>query len=190
MRTLNLQLVGTTPILLHHVARHQLREQIASHNAAGLSFEEEALNVMSKDSKGNPAVPVSWLWDALKAGCSRVIVEQKQISFFKLQSVIRMPEGLIRLMDSDCRTPVWKVHSSLQHAAPNSRRSIAVVAPLFKDWMLAVPLSVVGELFPGNELLSDVVLEKILVEAGKSGIGLFHPPKKQFGQFQVFCNPA
>ena len=185
MRTLILQLVGTTPIILHQISRHQLREQIASRGGASVPLEDEALEVMSKDSDGNPAVPVSWLWDALRAGCSRITVEQKQISFFRFQSVIRLPEGLIPLKDTDCRNPVWKVYSSIQHAAPGSKRSIAVVAPMFKDWMLTVQVSVIGELFPGNELLSEVVLEKIFTESGKVGIGLFHPPKKQFGQFQA-----
>lgn len=184
MRTLNLQLVGTTPILLHNVSKHQLRAELASKGAT-LSLEEEALEVMSKGSDGNPAVPVSWLWDAIRVGCSRITVEQKQVGFFKLQSVIRLPEGMIPLTDTDCHNPVWKVYSSIQHAAPGSRRSIAVVAPMFKDWMLTTQVSVAGQLFPGNELLNEVVLEKILTEAGKVGIGLFHPPKKQFGQFQV-----
>ena len=184
MRTLNLQLVGTTPILLHNISKHQLREQLASKGAM-LSLEEEALEVMTKDDDGNPVVPVSWLWDALRVGCSRITVEQKQVSFFKLQSVIRLPVNAILLKDTDCHAPVSKVYSSIQHAAPGSRRSIAVVAPMFKDWMLTVQVTVVGELFPGNEVLSEVILEKIFTEAGKVGIGLFHPPKKQFGQFRV-----
>jgi hypothetical protein len=184
-RTLNLQLVGTTPIILHNVSRHQLREQIASRSGSSLSLEEEALEVMSKDNDGNPAVPVSWLSDAIRVGCSRITVEGKQISFFKLQSVVQLPEGMIPLRDTDNHIPIWKVYSSIQHAAPKSNRSIAVVAPMFKDWMLTVQAVVTGELISGNDVLNEVVLEKIFAEAGKVGIGLFHPPKKQFGQFRV-----
>ena len=59
-----MQLVGTTPLLLHHISRHELRAEIASRRGAGSSIEEEALEVMMKDKEGDPAVPVSWLWDA------------------------------------------------------------------------------------------------------------------------------
>ena len=49
----NFQLAGTTPILLHNISKHQLREQLASKGAM-LSLEEEALEVMTKDDDGNP----------------------------------------------------------------------------------------------------------------------------------------
>jgi hypothetical protein len=185
MRTLTLSLVGITPIILHRVSKHQLRQQIASGGKSNLSLEEEALEAMSKDTVGNPAVPVSWLWDALRAGCSRILVGQKQMSFFRLESSIKLPDGPIRLKDTDNHIPKWTVYSSIQHASPGSKNSIAVVAPMFKDWMLTVQVSVVADLFLGNEVLSEVTLNRIFAEAGKAGIGLFHPPKKQFGQFDV-----
>jgi len=185
MRTLNIQLVGATPLLLHHVSRHELRAEIASQRGAGISLEEEALEVMMKDDNGDPAVPVSWLWDALRGGCSRITVEGKQVSSVELRSVIRFEAGTIPLKDTDNHAPIWTVYTSIQHAAPNSKRSIAVVAPMFKDWMLAVQVSIVREIIPGNQVLDEVVLEKIFAEAGKVGIGLFHPPKKQFGQFRT-----
>lgn len=183
MRTLNLQLVGITPLILHRVSKHQLRVEIASH-CENLTIEDEAAEVMVKDSLGNPAVPVSWLWDAIRAACSRITIDGEQVSFFKLQSVIRLPVDPIPLKDTDNHIPAWKVYSSLQHAAPGSKRSIAVVAPMFRDWMLSLQVSITKDLFPGNQVLSDTILEKIFAEAGKVGIGLFHPPKKQFGQFR------
>jgi hypothetical protein len=48
MRTLNLQLVGSTPLLLHHISRHQFREQIASVKGETMSIEDEASEVMVK----------------------------------------------------------------------------------------------------------------------------------------------
>jgi len=177
MRTLNLQLVGTTPILLHHVSRHQFREQLASRDG-GKSIEEEAQEVMVRGDDGNPAVPVSWIWDALRVGCSRITVEGKQVSFFQLQSVIHLPATNISLMDTDNHVPEWSVYSSIQHASPGSKRSIAVVAPMFRDWMLTFRLTM------EDHLTDDKLLQRIFVEAGKVGIGLFHPPKKQFGQFR------
>jgi hypothetical protein len=184
MRTLNLQVVGITPILLHPVSKHQLREHIASRGGAR-SIEEEALEVMVKDSDGNPAVPVSWLWDAIRIGCSRITVEGKQLSFFTLKQIIRLPEDIISLRDTDNKVPEWKVYSSIQHLAPGSKRSIAVVAPMFNDWMLVIQVSVARDIYLCNQLQSNVVLEKVFVEAGKIGLGLFHPPKKQFGQFKT-----
>ncbi len=183
MRSLNMQLVGTTPLLLHHISRHQFREQLATHNGEQ-TIEEEAMEVMVKDSDGNPAVPVSWLWDALRVGCSRIVVEGEQVRYFNVSSSIRLPEGLISLKDTDYKNPIWKVYSSVQHASPGSARSIAVVAPIFKDWMLEVNVSVIREIFPGNQVLGEVVIDRVFAEAGKVGIGLFHPPKKQFGQFR------
>ncbi len=81
-------------------------------------------------------------------------------------------------MDTDNHVPRWTVYSSAQHASPESKRMIAVVAPMFKDWMLGVQVKFVDS-------FSEDTLQKIFVEAGRIGIGLFHPPKKQFGQFRV-----
>ena len=107
------------------------------------------------------------------------------MSSIALRSIIRFEAETIPLKDTDNHAPAWTVYTSIQHAAPNSKRSIAVVAPMFKDWMLAVQVSIAKELFPGNQVLSEAVLKKIFAEAGKVGIGLFHPPKKQFGRFRV-----
>lgn len=185
MRTLNLQLIGSTPLLLHHISRHQFREQVASQKGATMTMDEEASEVMVKDTDGNPAVPVSWLWDALRVGCSRITVEKKQVSFTKLQSMIKMPEGLLSLKDTDNHVPGWKTYSSFQHAAPGSKKSVAVVAPMFKDWMLIVPVQVPVNVLINNAFENKVLLERIFMEAGRAGIGLFHPPKKHFGQFKA-----
>jgi hypothetical protein len=185
MRTLNLQLVGSTPLLLHHISRHQFREQIASHKGDVMSMDEEALEVMVKDENGNPAVPISWLRDALRVGCSRITVEKKQVSFIKLQSVITLPEGLIPLKDTDNHVPQWKTYSSFQHAAPGSRKSVAVVAPMFTNWMLILSVQIPTNVLINNAFENKVLLERIFAEAGRVGIGLFHPPKKHFGQFRT-----
>jgi hypothetical protein len=177
MRTLTLQLVGTTPILLHHISRHQLREQLASKDAT-LTLDAEALEMMVTDDDGNPSVPVSWIWDAIRVGCSRITVEGKQVSFVKFQSALHLPFGLIPLKDTDGHIPKWKTYSSIQHAAPDSKKSIAVVAPKFDDWMLTLNVSM-------DDSYDDDFLRKVFIEAGRVGIGLFHPPKKQFGQFRV-----
>lgn len=177
MRTLILRLIGTTPILLHHISRHQFREQLASHSG-GQTIEEEALEVMVKDSEDSPSVPVSWIWDALKVGCSRITVEGKRFSYFSFQSEFILPLGTVPIRRTDGSIPEWKPYSSIQHAAPGSKESIVVVAPIFRDWMLTVAATV-------SESLDRNLLNKIFVEAGKVGIGLFHPPKKQFGQFRV-----
>lgn len=171
-----IQLVGTTPILLHRISRHQFREQLASRSE--LSIKEEADEVMVKGDDGNPAVPVSWLWDAIRVGCSRITVEGEQISFIKFQSALHLPFGMIPLKDTDNHIPTWKPYSSVQHASPGSNKSIAIVAPMFSDWMLSVRVV-------SDDSYDDGFLKRVFVEAGKVGIGLFHPPKKQFGQFRV-----
>lgn len=176
MRSLNLQLVGITPLLLHHISRHQFREQLATHNCEQ-TIEEEALEVMVKDSDGNPAVPVSWLWDAIRVGCSRIAVAGNQLSFIKFQAALHLPFGTLPLRDTDNHVPVLKPYSSIQHAAPGSKKSMVVVAPMFDDWMLMVRAV-------RDDTYDDGFLRRIFIEAGKVGIGLFHPPKKQFGQFR------
>ncbi|MDP3661460.1 MAG: hypothetical protein Q8R17_01230 [bacterium] len=175
MRTLSLCLIGTSPLLLHRVARHQEREKITAHGHRGESLEEEAREVMSQDESGNPMVPVSWVSDALRIGCSRIVLEGKQISFCKFQSAVQLPTGLLALKDTDNYTPALEVYASMQHSAPGSRKSIAVVAPIFRDWTLVLPI---------ETNLDDELLMRIFNEAGRAGIGLFHPPKKQFGQFR------
>ena len=179
MRTLNFRLIGTSPLLLHRTAKHQHREHIASNINHGERFEEEALEVMSKDAVGNPAVPVSWLWDAIRVGCSRITVEGKQISYVKVSAVMSLgPKDFLSLKSTDGRTPEWRVYKSVQHAGPSSKKSILVVAPEFRDWALEVMVRCHLD-FPDDELLL-----KIFTEAGRVGIGLFHPPKKHFGQFR------
>jgi hypothetical protein len=179
MKTLNFQLVGKTPLLLHEISRHQLREQLALHEAE-LPIEEEVLKVMVKDSVGNPVVPVSWLWDSIRVGCSRITVrEGKQLSFQKLQSVVNLPEGYIPVLDREGSMPKVGIYSSMQHASPGSRKPIAVVSPMIKLWSLTFNVVVVGE------HLEEALLRKVFLEAGRVGIGLFHPPKKYFGQFSV-----
>ena len=181
MRTLSLCLVGTSPLLLHRVARHERREEIAA--PAGteqslLAFADAARMVMSKNEQGKPAVPVSWITDALRAGCSKVVQNGQQMSFAKVNAELRLPEGFLEVRDTDNHAPAWTPYSSVQHAGPNSQESILVIAPKFKDWMLTLLVEVEGN-FP-----DDALLLQIFNEAGRCGIGLFHPPKKQFGQFR------
>lgn len=144
-----------------------------------MSLEEEALCVMSKDNDGNPAVPVSWLWDAIRAGCSRVTAGGKQTSFIKFQSVIHLPPGSIPLQGKNGSVPEWEVYKSVQHRAVRSKRLVLVLAPLFRDWSLR--LDIILESSSADEEL----VRQVLLEAGKAGIGLFHPPKKHFGQFKI-----
>jgi hypothetical protein len=186
MRTLNLRLIGTTPILLHQISRHQEREKIASHVEAGKSLLDEAWEKMSKDSDGNPVISVSWIVDAIRVGCSRITVEGKQISFTKLQSVMHFPMVALALRRKNGSIPECdEVYQNMQHATPRSRKSIVVVAPMFRDWMSELSVTISGNLFPDDVIGSDKILDQIFVEAGRSGIGLFHPPKKHFGQFRV-----
>ena len=183
MRTLTLRIIGTTPLLLHRVSNHQLRDQIASKVNRGILFEHEALENMSKDEDGRPVVPVSWLWDAIHRGCSRIIVDGgKQLSFVKLQQSLHLPEGFIPLQGKNNCPLEWEVYASAQHSAPGSKKMISVVAPMFRQWMLEVPLVVDDNQF------DDHLLQRIFNEAGKVGIGLFHPPKKQFGKFQCYIS--
>ncbi len=185
MRTLTLLISGTTPLILHHICEHQCREQIASNITDGQTFEDEALEKMSKDGDGNPAVPVSWLWNSIRRGCSKIFVDGgKQMSFIRLQQSLHLPAGLIPLRSSIGRPLDCDVYAAVQHAAPGSKKMITVVAPKFKYWMLKIPSTVEGD-WPDNSLL-----QRIFREAGKQGIGLFHPPKKQFGQFTVFITPG
>jgi hypothetical protein len=186
MRTLNLRLVGNTPILLHRICRHQEREEIASVGSSNTSFLDEARDKMSKDQDGNPVIPVSWFWDSLRAGCSRITVADKQLSFTRLQSIMRLPTDPLPLRQKNGGIPKCEeVYKSFQHAAPGSKGSIVVVAPLFRDWTAELSVVVSGELFPDNAGATSKTLEKIFLEAGKSGMGLFHPPKKHFGQFRI-----
>jgi hypothetical protein len=178
MRTLLLRLVGSTPILLHQISKHQRREEIASSARRG-SMTDEAMEVMSKEGDGNPTVPVSWLWDALRVGCSRITSNGKQLSFVALRSLINLPTDQIRIKRSDGGDPVWTLYKSVQHMAPKSKKMVLVIAPMFKDWVIEFPVVVYGE-FPDDSLLLG-----IFYEAGKTGIGLFHPPKKHFGQFKT-----
>ena len=185
MRTLNLRLIGTTPILLHQISRHQEREKIASHVEAGKSLLDEARDKMSKDSLGNPVIPVSWIADAIRVGCSRITVEGKQVSFTKVQSVMHLPTVPLPLTrKSGGVAECDEAYQSLQHATPGSKKSIVVVAPMFRDWMFELSVTISGDLFPDDVVGSNKILDRIFAEAGRSGIGLFHPPKKQFGQFR------
>ena len=183
MRTLSFTLVGTSPLLLHHTSKHQFREVIAAQQI-GKTLENEAKEVMSIDERGHPVVPASWLLDSIRAGCARIVVEGKQVSFVSVSSMIRLPDDPIPLKDTDNHMPVWKLYKSAQHLRPGSKRLIAVVAPQFDDWMLSLEIKIFG-LFP-----SDALLLRIMDEAGRCGIGLFHPPKKHFGQFRVCSQGA
>lgn len=173
-----MELIGTTPILLHRISQHQLREEIASKRGGTMSLAEEAVECMSKDDTGAPVVPVAWIWDSIRRGCSRVLIGSQQVSFFKLQSEIKLPEGVIPLVDKENAIPIPETYSSMQHAAPGSKQAITVVAPLFRNWKLCFEAAVETE-FPHDQLLAAIFLE-----AGKAGIGLFHPPKKHFGKFR------
>jgi hypothetical protein len=150
-----------------------------------MSIEDEASEVMVKDCNGNPAVPVSWLWNSLRVGCSRVTVEKKHVNFTKLQSLVKLPGGLLPLRDTDNKIPAWEPYLSLQHADPKSKKSVVVLAPKFKNWMIIVPVQFHANLLINNAIENKVLIERIFAEAGRGGIGLFHPPKKHFGQFKT-----
>ncbi len=183
MRTLTMQLVGTSPLLLHRVANHELREEIAapvgSLQQPLLDAVGTAKAVMSRNVEGKPAVPVGWIIDALRAGCARIVQNGAQVSFAKISAALILPEGFLEVHDTNNHAPAWVPYSSVQHAGPDSQKSILVIAPKFKNWMLTISVQVEGD-FPHNALLL-----QIFNEAGRRGIGLFHPPKKQFGQFYV-----
>gem|GEM_PF-2558521 len=180
MRTLTINLIGTSPLLLHRISKHQLRDQIAANLRDGRTFEDEAWEVMQKDTFGNPVIPISWLWDAIRAGCSRITVEGKQLSFVRISSCLWLPKECIKLQAINDEKPTWELYRSIQHLAPGSKRTIVVIAPMFKGWMLSFQVRV-NESFP-----DDALLGRILAEAGRVGIGLFHPPKKHFGQFRCY----
>lgn len=185
MRTLTIRLVGMTPLLLHRVSEHTRRSEIAAHVRNGETLEEIAGEVMMRDAHGNPAVPPSWIWEAIHGAAARIVQNGRQISFFRLQSVLCLPDKFLPLQSTNGSGLKWTVYTSIQHAAPKSRQSIAVVAPLFRTWALEVRTLLVNGAFP-----DDTLLHRIFAEAGKCGIGLFHPPKKQFGQFRaeiIFC---
>jgi hypothetical protein len=183
MRTLTLELVGTSPLILHKVSRHQLRDQIASTKGATMTVAEEAQDNMLINDDGNPAVPASWIMEAVRVGCSRIFVDtpqgRQQFSFVKLAAVMKIADMLIPLRDKDGRNPTWIPYTSFQHAAPGSKKMIAVVAPQFNNWMLFVQLTI------SDPTLDNEILKRVFEEAGRSGIGLFHPPKKNFGRFEV-----
>jgi len=182
MRTFSLRLLGTTPLLLHRIAKHQLRDQIASKAKRG-GFRQEAWQVMFKDDSGNPVVPVAWLWDAIRAGCLRITVEGQQVSFSRIQRAISLKPAMLPLKSLDGSTPQWGVYTSVQHAAPGSYKSILVVAPEFRQWILDVEIATYLD-FPDSDLLL-----RIISAAGRAGIGLFHPPKKHYGQFKIWNKP-
>ncbi|MFA6404959.1 MAG: hypothetical protein WCW03_03105 [Candidatus Paceibacterota bacterium] len=186
MRTLTLRILGTTPLILHRISRHELREQIASDASKGILFEQEALENMSKDDDGNPVVPVSWLWDAIRKGCSKITVDGgSQLSFVRLQQVLHLPSGSIPLRKRNQHLDrEWEVYTSVQHASPGSKKMITVVAPMFRHWMLEGSVAVDGNQY------DDYLLQRVFNEAGKVGMGLFHPPKKQFGKFTTFVTPS
>ena len=177
MRTLKLRLVGTTPILLHKISQHQDRKAIASNIVNGINIGEEAKNLMLVDNLGNPAVSVSWLWDALRVGCSRIVTNRKQYSFMNFQPLVSLPMGLIPISRKSESDPVWTVYKSVQHSKQGSKKMILVVAPMFKTWEVKLSIS-----FNENNIDTSLI-SSIFIEAGKAGIGLFHPPKKHFGQF-------
>lgn len=177
MRTLKVQLVGTTPLLLHRVSEHERRGEIAVGFASGQTLAQAAREVMSIDEKGRPAVPVEWVLDSLRRAAAKTMENGQQVSFCKLKSALILPEELIPLWNGNGKPLSWRIYQSAQHSAPQSSEIIAVAAPQFKEWSFFIEIAVNGD-FP-----SDTLLAHILEEAGKCGIGLFHPPKKQFGQF-------
>lgn len=178
MRTLTVRLVGTSPLLLHRICRHEFREQIAVRGNCEQSLEDIADSVMVKDAHGNPAVPVGWVWDALARGYAKILVGGKRVKIQRFQSRLTLPAGLLPLQDKDGSAPAMSVFRSVQHIAPGSRKMITVIAPKFKDWELQMRAFV-------EDSCSNETLMLIFQQAGKGGIGLFHPPKKQFGQFRV-----
>lgn len=178
MRTLTIRLVGTTPLLLHRICRHEFRKALASRASPTQSLEGEMREKMITDEEGNLAVPVGWIWDALCRGCAKIIVAGTQVKIQRFQSRLTLPAGLLPLQCKNGDPPSVSLFRSVQHAAPGSHRMIAVVAPKFEDWMLEMRVFV-------EDSFSDKTLELIFTQAGKAGIGLFHPPKKHFGQFRA-----
>ncbi len=177
MREITIRMIGTTPLLLHRICRHEFREALAWNGSLAEPLEEGVKETMSKDIHGKPAVPVWWLWDALARGCAQIVVGGKRIQHTRFQSRLTLPAGTAPLLGKNGAEPVIRVFLSRQHASHGSRKMIAVVAPRFDYWELRLRAFV-------DDSFSNDTLQLIFGEAGKCGIGLFHPPKKQFGQFR------
>lgn len=183
MSTFTLCLVGTTPLLLHRVHRHEFRDQIASSPLPGETIEQEAERKMSKDASNNPAVPSSWIVGALRVGVGRLLENEQSIGFRLLSEVIKLPEHALPLKSRHDEL-VWSVYQSMQHAKPRSQKAITVVAPMFSDWRLEIPITM-DESRAATHGIQHGYIKRAFSEAGKIGIGLFRPPKKNYGQFRV-----
>lgn len=176
MRTITFCLVGTSPLLLHKICEHQKRDQVTS---TGGDPSTEAAQAMYRNEKGAPAIPASWLSDAMRAACSHLEDGGRRLSYSRIASTLCFAAKSFVLRNTDNREPSWSAYESIQHRKPGSKTMVVVVAPQFSDWMVDVVVNVYGD-YPDTSLL-----ERIFNQMGRMGIGLFHPPKKNFGQFRV-----
>ena len=121
MKTYLVQLVGTSPLLLHRECNHQNREHIA---AQAVVYTEESLRAqifgkMSKNQSGNPAVPIEWIWNSIRNGCRKIVCRGKQLSFLAVEKYMNLPEGFIVVRSIKEDPPEWRTYKSLQHEKPD-----------------------------------------------------------------------
>ena len=127
---------------------------------------------------------MEWIWDSVRCSCVRIHNENQQVSFWRLKQSLNMPSGTIPLRPVGEVGLTHTVFRSCQHAGANTSSTAYVIAPQFGSWMVEFRVWT-DDAFPDNALLL-----RIFSEAGKQGIGLFHPPKKQFGQFRPILRLA
>ncbi len=138
---------------------------------------------MFKDPAGNAAVPTDWILGALRVGCESLRNISDSIGFRLVTDVLKLPEAPLPLK-SRRGDLGWAVYQSMQHAKPGSTKAIAVVAPMFREWMLEIEVTV-DDVSAARYGIDRSFIERAFNEAGRIGIGLFRPPKKYFGQFRI-----
>lgn len=173
MKTINVELTGTSPLLMNNPAS-MIEEQSSTKKTAKYDLKKQAEKLVYKDDKGVLFVPATAVKGCIIGGASYVKFGKYSAKPLIAGGVQVKPERIslgVKKYDLDVRTVVIQ------------RSRVVKARPMIKDWKISFQLEYDETLIPS----ANTDLKPILEDAGKR-VGLldFRPQKLgSFGQFKV-----
>ena len=174
MKTYNVTIKGTTPLLMHRpsaligdISKEKTQKEITP-----MDYAKEGLYINPKGKLYQPATHI--LGSLIEAGKDQQVVGKKKATYSKIIGYAVSIEPF----EIEHKNQNWKVYSCL---GVINRGRVLIHRPILNEWELNFNVIFDEEQIPPS------ILKEVMDRAGKfAGIGDWRPQKKgSFGKFQV-----
>lgn len=187
MKTFEVEVKGTTPLMHHKMTEEALFQLMGAKTAKKKAKEiktprEIAEEHAYKTTDGKYYIPLSYVSGAFQHVASDYKQTNSQRKSYKaIAGGVFRPLGEAAILTDDNGTPIEKFEVDIRKATNHRAGAVAVCRPRFDQWSTKFRVQINTDLLPEETAL------QILNDAGtRSGIGSFRVSKSgYFGQFSV-----